>query len=298
MKIFAKGWSMGKDGPGHRRIYYLKGCNLSCKWCASPESINYADELLFYPDRAAGENLDFLCPHGAIADGKLNRKSCSKCSGQECRKFRHRALEWVGENISIPEILREILDCRENWSSFAGVTFGGGEPALQSEELSELLQILKEKNIHTAIESNGVPDGFTELVTNADLVITDLKAATVESFHELTGGDLNKVISHHRFAAEYSKELLIRIPVITTLNDSFEELSGMAEILNTLHRKRLAFTGRPLQVELLRFHHFGQAKYAALGRKYPVENLPQVSSESISFMENMLLKSGIIIVKS
>ncbi len=298
MKIFARGWSMGKDGPGYRRIYYLKGCNLSCKWCASPESINFADELLFYPERAGDEDLSYFCPHGAISGKKLDRKVCSSCSTHECRKFRHRSLEWVGENISTPEIIREILDCRENWSNFAGVTFGGGEPALQCAELSELLKILKEKNIHTAIESNGIPDGFTELATEADLVITDLKAGSVEKFRTLTGGDLDKVIAHHRFAAHHAKELLIRIPLITTLNDSVEELTCMAEILHELHLIRQDFTGKALQLELLRLHHFGQAKYAALGRHYPAENLPPVADETISFMENLLAKNGIIIVKS
>ena len=57
-------------------------------------------------------------------------------------------------------------------------------------------------------------------------------------------------------------------------------------------------TGKSLQLELLRLHHFGQAKYAALGRHYPIENLPPVADETISFMENLLAKSGIIIIKS
>ena len=72
----------------------------------------------------------------------------------------------------------------------------------------------------------------------------------------------------------------------------------MAEILHELHLIRQDFTGKALQLELLRLHHFGQAKYAALGRNYPAENLPPVAGETISFMENLLVKSGIIIVKS
>ena len=51
MIVFAKGWSSQKDGPGLRRIYYLKGCNLRCRWCASPESQSAAPQLLFYADR-------------------------------------------------------------------------------------------------------------------------------------------------------------------------------------------------------------------------------------------------------
>lgn len=298
MKIFSKGWSFNKDGPGNRRIYYLKGCNLRCKWCASPESINFTDELLFYPERAAGEKLDFLCPAGAITDNKLDRSKCGNCREYQCRRFRHKAMEWAGTEISGNEILQEVLDAKDNWSSFAGVTFGGGEPALQAKELKEVLRLLREHKIATAIESNGIPEGFVEIVHETDLVITDLKSGTPETFRELTGGILATVVNHHQYAARHAKELLIRIPVITTLNDSEKELTAMSEILRELNLIRQRATGRQLQVELLKLHHFGQSKYAALNRDYPAAGLPPVPPEKIRFMENLLANAGIIVVKS
>ena len=296
MKIFAKGWSMGKDGAGHRRIYYLKGCNLRCKWCASPESMNFEDELLFYPDRAHGEKLDHLCPYGAICQNELDREKCRSCPDKICRKFRHKALEWAGEDISAEQIVQDIASDRISWSNFSGVTFGGGEPSLQSGELCEVMNKLREQNIHTAFESNAVPDGFTSLVRCADLVITDLKCSDKANFRRAADGDLDKVLEHHRFAVQYANELLIRIPLIPTVNDSVEELTGMAEILSAYNEQRIGFTGKPLGVELLKLHHFGAAKYAALNRVYPAEGLPYVKDETVCFMENMLIKAGIYLI--
>ncbi|MBR2720869.1 MAG: glycyl-radical enzyme activating protein [Lentisphaeria bacterium] len=298
MKIFAKGWSMGKDGPGNRRIYYLKGCNLRCKWCASPESINFEDELLFYPDRAPDEELDFLCPHGAISKNTLDRSRCRRCPDNACRKFRHKALEWAGENITESQIVQDIGNSRAMWSNFAGVTFGGGEPSLQSGELSRIMQTIRQMGIHTAFESNAAADGFPALVRSADLVITDLKCAGKENFEKLTGGDFDKVSANHTFAAEYAKELLIRIPLIPTMNDSEKELTAMAEILRKLNETRIRAAGSALRAELLKLHHFGAAKYAALNRVYPAEGLPYVENKTVDFMENLLIKNGIYLIKS
>ena len=35
------------DGPGVRRVVFMKGCPLSCVWCHNPESKNHGPELLF-----------------------------------------------------------------------------------------------------------------------------------------------------------------------------------------------------------------------------------------------------------
>ena len=299
MKIFAKGWSMGKDGPGNRRIYYLKGCNLRCKWCASPESIDFKDELLFYPDRAQGENLDYLCPHGAVSsDNQLDREKCRRCSDKACRRFRHKALEWVGEDISCQQIVQDIESASMMWSNFSGVTFGGGEPSLQSAELVHILRELRQMNIHTAFESNAVPAGFKQLAAEADLVITDLKCADKANFKRVADGDTDAVFENHSFAARYAKELLIRIPLITSVNDSVEELTKITEILHELHETRLRYAGEPLRVELLKLHHFGAAKYSALGRSYPIEGLPYVKDETVKFMEDLLIKNEIKLIKS
>ena len=195
MRIFAQGWSDRKDGPGHRRIYYLKGCNLRCRWCASPESIAAQPELLFYPERAVGETLDYLCPHGAIKERTLDRSVCSGCADRAGRQFRHSALEWAGRERTPEELEKEVLRLSAGWDDFGGVTFGGGEPTLQAPELLDCINRLKKHRIHTAIESNATTPEFPDVAREVDLAIADLKAGTPEIFHDCTGGELAKAIT-------------------------------------------------------------------------------------------------------
>ena len=73
MMIFADGWSNDKDGPGQRLMFYLKGCDMRCRWCANPESISPEPEVLFHPERAKG-SIDYVCPKNAIHDQILDRE--------------------------------------------------------------------------------------------------------------------------------------------------------------------------------------------------------------------------------
>ena len=298
MRIFAQGWSDRKDGPGHRRIYYLKGCNLRCRWCASPESIAPQPELLFYPERADGEVLDYLCPHGAICGHTLNRAICGNCADHACSKFKHTALEWVGRERTPEDLEREILSLVSGWHDFGGVTFGGGEPTLQAAELLNCMERLKRHRIHTAFESNATTPEFPRAARCADLTIADLKAGTPEVFRNCTGGDLNAVLEHLREAVESVPVLLIRVPVITGMNDAPEELARMAEHLAKLHRRRLAVRSKPLDVEVLKLHHYGAPKYQALNRKYELAGCPAPSPEILRQFEKTLAASGITLQRN
>lgn len=298
MKIFAKGWSTSKDGPGHRRIYYLKGCDLRCLWCASPESINFKDDLLFYPARADENDLKFLCPVNAISGKILNRSICRNCTAQPCRSLRHRAMEWVGCEISVDDIVNDLLDAKNNWSGFSGVTFGGGEVSLQSRELLPLLKILRRHNIHSTIESNAHCISFPDLVRETDMVITDLKCGTADTFLRYTSGNFDSVRKNHRFAAEFARSLIIRVPLIPSVNDTRQEIKAMTAILHSLNHIRLDAVGETLQVEILKLHHFGAAKYAALDLPYQAADFPIPSDEALIRLENIFTETGLSVIRS
>lgn len=298
MRIFAQGWSDRRDGPGHRRIYYLKGCNLRCRWCASPESIDPRPELLFYPERAAGEAPDYLCPHGAIRGNLLDRSLCRHCPDRSCARLKHAALEWVGRERRPEELEREVLRLSAGWSYFGGVTFGGGEPVLQSGELLDCIDRLKKHGIHTAIESNAAAPEFPNVARKVDLTIADLKAGTPEVFRSCTGGDLAAVLEHLTEAAETAPAMLVRVPVITGMNDSPEELARIAAHLSALNRRRLAAKGEPLAAEVLRLHHYGAPKYRALNLKYELAGRPAPNPETILDFEKGLAAAGLTIQRN
>lgn len=223
MIIFDQGYSTGVDGQGTRLIFYLKGCNFNCDWCGAPESISPHPEVLHYPNRTV-------------------------CAGTEV------TVKWVTD---------KVFRCR---NMIDGVTFGGGEPTLQSEELAEILQELRSNSVHTALESNGSTDAYRDIIGMIDELFTDLKTLSPEKFasrinpqHRL----LEKVKANIRYAALNHSGLIIRIPVITGLNDMAEEQEKIAGFLAELQRD-----GGQFSVQLLKQHHIAEPKYRALRREY------------------------------
>lgn len=298
MNFFASGWSFDKDGPGQRLVFYLKGCNMRCGWCANPEGISPEREILFYPERCSG-NVDYVCDKGAINGKSLNREICKECSGMECVNiWRHKCFESVGEDISPEKILILADAARDMFGRHGGITFGGGEPTLQSVVLLKAMRLLRDSGINTAVESNASSEAFALVAQAADYLICDLKAVSDSIHSRMTGISNRLVLENLSHAARTKETLLIRIPVVTGLNDGQAEISLMADFLAELHRLRVAKLKLPLRVELLRMHHLSRTKYAGLGIPYPMEKIKLPDKAVIAEYRWQLSNAGIEIITS
>jgi len=281
MLIFHRGWSEGFDGPGTRLIYYLKGCNLRCDWCGSPESISPRPELLYHPER---DNMPKCCPYDAPGpEGTLNRELCRKCETFDCvRVWRNSAFEFAGSAITPEEVLQEARQARD---LISGVTFGGGEPTLQIGELLTCLDLLRNDGFHTAAESNAATAEFARLPGRVDLLFADLKTLAPELAKQRVGVSLPLLKENLRLAAKNQPDLRIRIPVVTGLNDTPERQRELADFCRELKSLRPDGT---LLVELLRQHHLATPKYRALGRPDPTENVEPPSRETMQKFAEIL----------
>ncbi len=268
LTIFAKGWSVDVDGPGQRLVYYLKGCNMSCLWCANPEGLGCRPEMLCYPDRSDGP-IDHVCPYGALTNKRLDRKKCFDCSSRDCvRKWRCPCLELVGTRVSPEEITRQAVSSRDMFGVDGGVTFGGGEATLQAKPLLGVVRMLKEAGIHTAVETNASTADFKAVAETVDLLICDFKVADDAMHLKMTGISNLPVLENLAWAIRNKQNLLLRIPLVGGANDSPDEMSRMTAFL----QREAAVREWPLPVEILRMHHLGEPKYAALGLSYPAKN--------------------------
>ena len=243
------------DGPGIRTTVFFKGCNLRCAWCHNPEGLSKETELLFYKSRCTGcGGCKAECPN-ALASCDL----CGRCA-ELCP---NEARELCGRDYSAGEVMKEIMKDRAFYeNSGGGVTFSGGECMLQIDFLSEMLKECKKRGLHTAIDTAGnIPfEYFERVIPYTDLFLYDVKCCDKDKHERYTGVSNERILDNLGRLLKDGAPVLIRIPVISGVNDSAEEMEKIKAFLNN--------RGTPEGVELLPYHALGESKYEALGKSY------------------------------
>ena len=238
------------DGPGIRTIFFLKGCFLRCRWCCNPES----------------------------QSGDIEQMTMGGVS------------KTVGRDVTVAELLEIAEKDRIYYRrSGGGITLSGGECLYQSEFAASLLKACKEKGIHTAIESTGFSDFYKiePLLENLDVFLMDIKHTNSEKHKAFTGVPNDIIKRNAPLIAKACKELIIRVPVIPTFNDTSEEIADIASFAKSLPGVK--------EIHLLPYHRLGYDKYIGLGREYNMGDVPLLSSEKISELKMAAEKSGLIV---
>jgi pyruvate formate lyase activating enzyme len=189
-----------------------------------------------------------------------NNQKCSLC-GNCVKNCPTEARVISGKKYTADEVISEILkDKRLYESSGGGVTFSGGECMMQIEFLEELLKRCKEKELHTAIDTAGnLPyDFFERVIPYTDLFLYDVKCYDKDKHEQYTGSSNEKILDNLAKLLDSDTPVWIRIPVISGINDSTEEIKNIKSFLDTY--------GKPEKVELLPYHALGENKYEALGK--------------------------------
>lgn len=253
------------DGPGIRTVIYLKGCPLRCIWCHNPEGLHSETELFFHKEkcsfcgRCAG-----ICLNGAHiflghAHHFLREKCCRCCRcAQICPSM---ALENTGVEVTVEEMLQEILCDSAFYRDEGGVTLSGGEPLAQGNFSCELLRAAKECGINTCIETSGyAPE---HIVRNAadvtDLFLFDIKEVDSDKHREFTGVENTIILSNLCLLDSLQKEVILRCPIIPEKNlniTHFKAIAGLAEQFVCVKA-----------VELEPYHPLGLSKYESLGQE-------------------------------
>ena len=261
------------DGPGIRTTVFFKGCDLRCLWCHNPESQSPKPELMYYKEKCVGcGECKKICPRAFTADCIAEGKCVPAC--------RHGAREISGRTESAQSVAATVLRDKAFYAqSGGGATLSGGEPLLQADFAAELLSILKENGVHTAVETAGnVPFFVFEKITPlVDLFLYDIKGLDPEKHKRNTGVSNERILENARALAETGKEILFRMPYIPGYNDA--EAPAVADFARSLGK----------DLELMAYHEIGAGKYAALGREYPT---PDAAPPSPAFMKTLAEKIG------
>ena len=267
------------DGPGIRTTLFLKGCSLRCVWCHNPEGISAALQLAYYAHKciSCGE-CAAVCPQGAhsMTDGlhRFERARCRAC-GQCVPGCLGEALQLFGRSITVEEAAGMALEDRVFYEqSGGGVTLSGGEPLLQADFCAALAEKLRAEHIATAIDTCGcVPwDAFEKLLPLAEIFLFDVKQIDPDAHKRLTGQDNRLILENLRRLSSAGARIEIRMPLVPGANDDEATLQGIGRFL------------QPLSIEKMRvlpYHSMARSKYAALGLRDTMPDVPSPDDAAI-----------------
>ncbi len=233
------------DGPGIRTTVFFQGCPLQCAWCHNPEGI---PQFL--------EN----------SEGNIEHTSIKK--------------------YTVDQLLEEILKDKVFYDeSGGGVTFSGGEPLMQTAFLLEMLNKLRELEIHTTVDTSGYApaDIFNEVVGLTDLVLFDLKIIDNRKHQLYTGTGNSRIHSNLQYLTDNNIPFRIRIPLV---NEITADDLNLDEIITMLKGKG------DIIVDLLSYHDLAQGKQLKMGIKGGGNMLTAPDKKRITEIHDKLISHG------
>lgn len=280
-----------EDGPGIRTVVFLKGCPLRCIWCANPESQRLQPDILTYAHKCTRCGRCIArCAQQALREGAegilWDAARCTACGACE-QGCLYDAIKLSGKRYTVSGVLHEVEKDRSFYErSGGGVTYSGGEPAVQGPFFAGLLRASKQAGLHTAVESCGMPSPiWEEALPDIDLLYLDYKHVDLAVCKEQLGGDYVPYLENIRALAHRHPQVIIRIPCIPGFNHSDGAYAQIATAL--------AEMGGFQRIELLPYHRLGQDKYRCLGREYRLEGHAQMEKSELAAAVDIFRQYGL-----
>ena len=189
-------------------------------------------------------------------------------------KYCHNPEMWTkkAENYSPQELVDKIKRYKNYFKDNGGVTFSGGEPLLHSKFIIETAKLLKQENIHIALDTAGVGlNDYDEILQYIDLVILDIKHTKPQGYKELTNLEITEA---ENFITELNKTNIpvwIRQVIVPGIMDNYGYIDSLITYLYKINNIK--------RVDFLPFHRLGREKYLSLGLTYPYEDKQEMDKE-------------------
>lgn len=183
-------------------------------------------------------------------------------------KYCHNPEMWSMKELNYTplELAQKIIRNKPYFKNNGGVTFSGGEPLLQSEFIIEVCKILKQENIHIALDTAGVGLGnYNEILSYMDLIILDVKHVTKDGYYDLTSSNMEEALKFIDALNQSNKSVWIRQVIVSGVMDNDDYLNGLCAFIKKIRNVE--------KIEFLPYHTMGKEKYVKLGIKYPYEDL-------------------------
>ena len=203
-------------------------------------------------------------------------------------KYCHNPDSWDasgGTETTAEALVSEALKYKKYFGTRGGVTATGGEPLLQLDFLLELFGLLKEKGIHTCLDTSGIcfreeDERYRKLLEVTDLVLLDVKHIDAEAHKALTGQKIDAPLKFAKFLSDNRKPVWIRHVLVPDTTDDDGALRALKAFLDTLTNVE--------KVEVLPYLTMGVNKYEKLGIAYPLAGVKAPSRERVENARRIL----------
>ena len=206
-------------------------------------------------------------------------------------KYCHNPDTWGagGKEYSVDEVIERALKYKNYFGDKGGVTVTGGEPLTQIGFVTELFTKLKEKGIHTCVDTSGFTfraddikcvQAFDKLIKVTDLFLLDIKHIDDDKCKELTGQSNHNTLAFAKYLSDNGKSIWIRQVLVPDWTDGEESLKRTRAFVDGLATVE--------KVEVLPYHSMGAVKYQKLGIEYPFKDMQTPTKECVQKAKEIL----------
>ncbi len=194
-----------------------------------------------------------------------------------------------GEEYTAEDVANRAWKYRNYFGDKGGVTVTGGEPLLQIDFVIELFTLLKEKGLHTCVDTSGITfrandeacvEKHKKLLAVTDLFLLDIKHIDDGACRALTGQSNQNTLAFAKFLSDNGKPTWIRQVLVPQLTDDENTLARTRAFIDSLQTVE--------KVEVLPYHTMGVVKYEKLGLEYPLKGVVAPTKEGVANAKRIL----------
>ena len=184
---------------------------------------------------------------------------CPWCANPECISSEIQGE--FGYDISLDKLENEIIKDKPFYETGGGVTFSGGEPLLQINNLEPVLKSLNNKKINICFETAlFVPEKNLKIAKRyGDEFIVDIKMINSRNCKKVIGGNINQFLNNLELID--LEKTTFRIPVTKF---SLKDSKLILDLLNNY---------KPKHLEIFELHNLAKSKYDILNKKQYYEKI-------------------------
>lgn len=271
------------DGDGIRTTIFLKGCSLACVWCQNPEGIRTLRRPLHFKNKCIQCE---ICCNMARQGGMKHINGQIKIDAGATEDWDvlidacpAGALAWDSQQMSVAEVVDEVMKDEVFFKHGGGVTISGGEPLMQPAFVLSLLKAFKQKGIHTAIETAlHIPrEVLQPVLPYLDLIYADMKLFDREQHLQYIGKPNERIKENIAYLLNSAKKdaVIIRTPMIPGITTSEENIAKISRFISDIYPD--------VSYEILNYNPLAEAKYHLVDMTYCfIENPKLYSSEAMA----------------